>query len=95
MKRDNLLWSMILSTTSRATPVNVDRQMYSPASDRARSVKVRVDVKVVVDTPMVTSLPPGLNHWIIGEPLTPSTVQVSEYVCPSTGLPILALTLIV
>ncbi len=86
---------MTLSMTSRTIPVNVDRQMYSPASDRAKSVNVRMDVKVVVDTPMVTSLPSGPNHWIIGEPLKPSTVQVREYVCPSTGLPILALTLIV
>ncbi len=91
----NLLCSVTVSITSCTTPEMVDRQVYSPASDRARSVKVRVDVRVVVDTPVVISLPPGPNHWIVGEPLTPSTVQVREYVPPSAGVPILLLILIV
>ncbi len=48
-----------------------------------------------VDTPVVTTLPPGPNHWMVGEPLTPSTVQVRENVPPSAGIPILLLILMV
>ncbi len=58
-------------------------------------MKVRVDVRVVVDTPVVISLPPGPNHWMVGEPLTPSTVQAREYVCPSANVPLLTLMLTV
>ncbi len=76
--------------------MRVDRQVYSPASDRLRSVKVRLDERGAgVDTPAEISLPPGPNHWMVGEPLTPSTVQVREYVSDVAGTPIVVMLLIV
>ncbi len=84
------------SNASRTTPVRVDRQVYFPASDRLRSVKARVDVSgAEVDTPAEISPPAGPNHWMVGEPLTPTTVQVREYVSEVAGTPIVVMLLIV
>ncbi len=57
--------------------------MYSPALDRDRSERVRVDVWVVMDT----SLMSGPIQWMVGKPVTP-TEHTRVYVSPSAGVPL-------
>ncbi len=71
---------------SRTTPDSSARHVYSPASDRDRLVRVRVEEKV--DMPVVIWLPSGPNHWMVGEPLTTSAVHTRVYVPPSAGVPL-------
>ncbi len=86
--------SINIVVASRTTPDSSALHVYSPASDRDRLVRMRVEEKVrmrveeKVDTPVVIWLPSGPNHWMVGESLTTSAVHTRVYVPPIAGVPL-------